>query len=44
MLYGRGCCRRRGICRRKCDKYCMGGGVGEEVMSVVWEGVLLEKW
>ena len=38
MLYGRGCCRRRG------DECCMGGGfVGEGVRSVVWEGVLSEK-
>ena len=38
MLYGRGCCQRRG------DGCCMGGGVvGEGVMSVAYEGVLLEK-
>ena len=38
MLYGRGCYWRSG------DECCMGEGlVGEGVMSVVWEGLLLEK-
>ena len=37
MLYGRGCCRKRG------DECYMGGDVGKGVMGVVWEGVLSEK-
>ena len=37
MLYGRGCCPRRD------DECCIGGGVGEVVMGVSWEGVLSEK-